>query len=69
MIVLHLCGRRAEALHVYHRTRQLLDDELGLQPAAELRDVAGHILAGSAEDPMAMVAGWADAAVSQRSTR
>ena len=62
MIVLHLCGRRADALRVYHQTRHLLADELGMEPGAELRDVARLILSGSPEDPLAMVADWVLAA-------
>jgi DNA-binding SARP family transcriptional activator len=62
MIVLHLCGRRADALRVYHQTRHLLADELGMEPGAELRDVARLILSGSPEDPLAMVADWIPAA-------
>jgi DNA-binding SARP family transcriptional activator len=69
MIVLHLCGRRAEALHVYHRTRQLLGDELGLEPGTELRDVARVILTGSAEDPLALVARWTYATAAERAMR
>jgi DNA-binding SARP family transcriptional activator len=59
MIVLHLCGRRADALRVYHHTRDLLADELGLEPGAELRDVARLVLTDSREDPLATVARWA----------
>ena len=37
-------GRQADALEVYARTRQVLADELGLDPARELRGLMEQIL-------------------------
>jgi DNA-binding SARP family transcriptional activator/Tfp pilus assembly protein PilF len=50
MQALYRSGRRAEALEVYRRGRQILVDELGLEPGAELRDLERAILA---DDPVA----------------
>jgi DNA-binding SARP family transcriptional activator len=61
IIVLYLCGRRGEALQVYHRTRQLLGAELGLEPGAELHDAARLIVRDPPEDPLALVARWSSA--------
>ena len=36
MLALYRSGRQAEALAIYRDTRNLFDDELGLQPGAEL---------------------------------
>jgi len=46
MLALHRSGRQAEALDVYRAGRQLLADELGLEPGEELRQLEGAILAG-----------------------
>lgn len=46
MLALHRSGRQAEALEVYRAGRQLLADELGLEPGEELRQLEGAILAG-----------------------
>ncbi|MFU8850770.1 BTAD domain-containing putative transcriptional regulator [Micromonospora sp. SL1-18] len=58
MRVLHLCGRRAEALVAFAELRRLLADELGTDPSAELvalhtallRDEAPPAPAGSGGD-------------------
>ena len=43
MLALYRCGRQAEALAAYQRTRRMLVDELGVEPGRELRDLqAGH---------------------------
>lgn len=42
---LHRCGRRAEALDAFHRAREVLNDELGLDPGPELRELQHAILA------------------------
>lgn len=39
-------GRQAEALETYRRLRDLLADELGVDPGAEVRDLHARILAG-----------------------
>lgn len=44
MLALHREGRAAEALGVYTRFRQRLDDELGLEPPAELKQLQAAIL-------------------------
>jgi SARP family transcriptional regulator, regulator of embCAB operon len=48
MLALYRCGRRAEALHTYHRLYRLLDGEYGIEPGAPVRDLHGLILA---DDP------------------
>ncbi|KAA1427400.1 AfsR/SARP family transcriptional regulator [Nocardioides antri] len=44
MRALYLSGRQADALDAYHRLRQVLDDELGLEPSAHLRVLESQIL-------------------------
>jgi DNA-binding SARP family transcriptional activator/streptogramin lyase len=44
MLALYRSGRQAEALDVYRSGRRLLDDELGLEPGAELRRLERAIL-------------------------
>ena len=44
MVALYRSGRQAEALTVYGEIRQRLDDELGVYPAEELRDLHERIL-------------------------
>ena len=46
MLALYRCGRQAEALETYQRTRRMLVDELGVEPGRELRDLQRGILAG-----------------------
>ena len=46
MLALYRCGRQAEALTAYQRTRRMLVDELGVEPGRELRDLQAGILAG-----------------------
>jgi len=45
MIALYRCGRQAEALRAFHDARQVLDDELGIDPGPELSRIQQQILA------------------------
>ena len=40
----HRSGRQADALHAYHRARQLLIEQLGIEPGAELQKLQRAIL-------------------------
>ena len=44
MLALYRSGRQADALAVYHETRSLLADELGMEVSPALRDLAGMLL-------------------------
>lgn len=44
MLALYRSGRQAESLDVYQRSRRLLDEQLGLAPAAELQELERAIL-------------------------
>jgi YVTN family beta-propeller protein len=44
MVALYRCGRQSAALDTYREGRQLLMDELGLEPSAELRELEQKIL-------------------------
>lgn len=46
MLALYRCGRAGEALRVYHRTRQLVADDLGLDLGPQLRELQVAILRG-----------------------
>lgn len=49
MVALHLGGRRAQALEVFHRLRGTLVRELGLEPAPHLQRLQQAILTGEAD--------------------
>jgi SARP family transcriptional regulator, regulator of embCAB operon len=49
MVALYRCGRQSDALSAFHRIRNRLDVELGVQPAARLRRCHEDILA---QDPV-----------------
>jgi predicted ATPase/DNA-binding SARP family transcriptional activator len=44
MVALYRSGRQADALDVYTRTREALDDELGLEPSLSLRSLHERVL-------------------------
>jgi tetratricopeptide (TPR) repeat protein len=44
MLAFYRCGRQAEALAVYRRARDMLADELGLEPSKELRALEQAVL-------------------------
>src|SRR5262245_4258351 len=48
LLALYRAGRQTDALAAYHRARQALVDELGLEPSRELRELEARILA---QDP------------------
>lgn len=49
MLALYRCGRQAEALEVFRDGRELLVEELGLEPGSQLRQLESAILQGSPE--------------------
>jgi WD40 repeat protein/DNA-binding SARP family transcriptional activator len=44
MLALYRCGRQAEGLEVYRRTRAFMNEELGLEPGTELQQLERAIL-------------------------
>jgi DNA-binding SARP family transcriptional activator/basic membrane lipoprotein Med (substrate-binding protein (PBP1-ABC) superfamily) len=44
MLGLYRAGRHAEALDAYEQMRRRLDDDLGLQPSSDLRQLSGQIV-------------------------
>src|SRR6476620_4113617 len=44
MLALYRSGRQAEALQIYHDTRRVLVDELGIEPSPTLQQLHGAIL-------------------------
>jgi DNA-binding SARP family transcriptional activator len=46
MLALYRCGRQAHALSIFRETRQLLSQELGIEPGLDLRRLHRDILAG-----------------------
>ncbi|WP_143676501.1 BTAD domain-containing putative transcriptional regulator [Streptomyces sp. EAG2] len=49
ILALHRCGRTAEALHAYRSLRELLVEELGVEPGARTRQLHQAILRGAPE--------------------
>lgn len=63
MTALHRAGRTAEALERFQQVRQLLDEELGLQPGPALRDLQRRVLSeesGLTSEPVLESAGAAE---------
>ncbi|WP_433298704.1 BTAD domain-containing putative transcriptional regulator [Actinoplanes sp. CA-030573] len=50
MVALYRSGRQADALAEYRRAREVLRDELGIEPGRELRDLHQQILTGRLPD-------------------
>ncbi len=61
MIALYRCGRQADALEAYRRTRRRFSVELGTEPGSGLRDLLQRILN---EDPLLVTGPMARSAVS-----
>ncbi|MDQ1026928.1 DNA-binding SARP family transcriptional activator [Streptomyces umbrinus] len=51
MTALYRCGRQAEAMHSYHEGRQVLAEELGVDPGADLTDTYQAVLSGGLTRP------------------
>jgi predicted ATPase/DNA-binding SARP family transcriptional activator len=51
MLALHRSGRQGEALEVFHETRRLLDEELGVPPTFALRRLHEQLLRQSDDPP------------------
>ena len=66
-------GRRAEALEAYAQARQVIADELGVDPGAELQRLYAELLAADASPPPAAAAPGAapvpDASATRRRRR
>ena len=45
MLTLYRMGHQTDALALYRRTRELLVEELGIEPGAELQELERRILA------------------------
>ncbi|MFF5211188.1 BTAD domain-containing putative transcriptional regulator [Streptosporangium sp. NPDC000396] len=66
MLALYKCGRQAEAIGVFTDARRLLDEELGVDPSAELADLYQRIItADPAITPAAPLLPAMDEAVSR----
>ena len=63
MLALYRAGRQAEALQIYHDTRRVLVEELGIDPSPSLQQLHGSILR---QDPGLEAGGAAAAAPADR---
>lgn len=63
MLALYRAGRQAEALQIYHDTRRVLVEELGIDPSPSLQHLHGSILR---QDPGLEMGGAAAAAPADR---
>jgi DNA-binding SARP family transcriptional activator len=63
MLALYRAGRQAEALQIYHDTRRVLVEELGIDPSPSLQHLHGSILR---QDPGLEIGGPAAAAPADR---
>ncbi|MFD3808836.1 BTAD domain-containing putative transcriptional regulator [Streptomyces sp. NPDC058619] len=68
MLALYRSGRQAEALESYRVGRELLVEELGLEPGGELRALESAILAGEVPPPYRPAAGGYGGAVEAAGT-
>ncbi|MCY0944325.1 AfsR/SARP family transcriptional regulator [Streptomyces antarcticus] len=68
MLALYRSGRQAEALESYRVGRELLVEELGLEPGGELRALESAILAGEVPPPSRPAAGGYGRAVEAAGT-
>lgn len=69
MLALYRSGRQAEALESYRAGRELLVEELGLEPGSELRALESAILAGEVAPPSRPGAGGYGAESTEPRTR
>jgi WD40 repeat protein/DNA-binding SARP family transcriptional activator len=65
MLALYRSGRQAEGLEVYRRTRTLMNDELGIEPGVELKQLERAILVQDVELDMRSNGGGSSAATVQ----
>jgi DNA-binding SARP family transcriptional activator len=62
MLALHRCGRTAEALDVYHQARQIMIDELGIEPGERLQQLQRAILRSDPDLDVATEPPWVQSA-------
>jgi DNA-binding SARP family transcriptional activator len=63
MLALYRCGRQSEALAAYQQARELLRDELGLDPGSQLQSLQRQILAADSKLDYSPTAGAPPSAV------